>query len=51
MLNVIKVKCLVSEGDGQQEVRYGFADGSGFALRYEQHGVTWDFLYAEIAIE
>ena len=23
MLNAIKVKCLVQEGDGQQEVRYG----------------------------
>ena len=28
VLNVIKVKYLVQEGDGQQEVRYGFQDGS-----------------------
>ncbi len=27
VLDMIKVKCLVSEGDGAQEVRYGFQDG------------------------
>lgn len=29
MLNAIKVKYLVQEGDGQQKVRYGFQDGKG----------------------
>ena len=32
VLNVIKVKYLVQEGDGQQEVRYGFQDGSSILI-------------------
>lgn len=47
VLNVIKAKYMLSEGDGVQEVRYGFQDGSGIALRYELHGVNWNFVYVE----
>lgn len=50
VMNVIKVKYLVQEGEGQQEVRYGFGDGSSIALFYELHELArWQFLYAEVA--
>lgn len=34
VLNAIKVKYLVEETSGRQEVRYGFRDNSGIALFY-----------------
>lgn len=48
----IKVKYLVEETSGKQEVRYGFQDNSEIALFYELHDLTnWTFLYAEVINE